>query len=593
MIAAPSTRATSVEFNDIVSQQRLAKVVKRSYRELGGFRNLRMSLVEEFAGPGYTHGGREGQRDQYLNLINQAVEAYTMVLASNRPQVLISTHREKHQQFAQHFQKALNKLFDEIHLGDTLREWLIDSFFSIGIIKVHLADSELQEVEHNVFMDPGIPFASNISLDNFVYDTSASTWGECKFMGDMYRISWEEFQEGDYDKKNAKWMRPTSKVSDEEETVREISLGQATDEDEFEPMVDLCDLYFPKLKKIMTFGVESRRQFEIKGGPLMTMDWTGGEGGNYHILGFTKVPENIMPSSLADQLSPMSRLANNLMRKQARQASRQKETHAFPSSSADDARRWKSASDGGIFHANEPERIKTLVSGGANPNNQMFLGNTIDMFDRMAGNLTAMLGLGKQSGTVGQEQLIHNASGRKETYMQSIFVEKVRHLVKDLGKLLWDDEFKEIPGSMQIPGAEWLVADMTWYPGDRQGDFEDYDFNIDVYTMAYQSPSQRVGGLVQVVTQVFAPLLPMLQQQGGTIDMNKLSDIMAEMMNEPRLREVIKFQMPEMDPTGGNGGPSKPPMSSREYVRRNVSEGDGASDMMSGWDMAPQTSGDA
>ena len=67
----------------------------------------------------------------------------------------------------------------------------------------------------------------------------------------------------------------------------------------------------------------------------------------------------------------------------------------------------------------------------------------------------------------------------------------------------------------------------------------------------------------------------MMMQQGGMIDMAELTDKYAEMLDQPGLRDVIKFQSPAMeDPMQGEGPNMKPPVTNRTYTRRNESAGD-------------------
>lgn len=574
-----------MDFANEVNRTRLSRAVQSSYRALRPFRDCIRELVKEYAGPGYGRG--EVRHEQYLNLLGQAIDAYTMALAANQPRILVNTRNPELKGFAYHYQLAVNNLLKEIRFGETLRLWLLDAFFGVGVVKVHLADSQLVEIEQDVWMDPGIPFVSNVSIDDFVYDTSAKRAGHIKFFGDMYRVPYEDLKQM-YDPKLTADIRPTSKHSIDGERLEQISRGYETDEDEFEPMVDLCDLYIPRERTTYTFAVKQRNEFQLWGPPLAQVAWTGGEFGPYRMFGFIDVPENVMPASFADQLSSLSRLANNLMRKQARQARRQKEANIYTPAGAADAKKLQRGNDGDWVQVQQIDQIGTHKQGGVDPNNQQFMLNTLELFDRMAGNLTAMLGLGSQAGTVGQEQLIHSAASRKETQMQTRWVEAIKTVVADLGLLLWQDGFKTIPAEISIPGTEYSV-DATWTPDDREGDFVEYNFDVDVYSLSYQTPSQRLQGITTAVTQVFAPLMPFLQQQSGTIDLQKLGEIYAEMMSEPRIEEVIKFTVPVMDGPSGMDAARKPVTGKREYIRRNVSEQKSPmSSMSQGWTSADE-----
>jgi hypothetical protein len=75
----------------------------------------------------------------------------------------------------------------------------------------------------------------------------------------------------------------------------------------------------------------------------------------------------------------------------------------------------------------------------------------------------------------------------KEAQMQYRVLDGSSRLIRDLGFLLWNDKAKVIPGRIPIDGTTYSM-DATWTPDDREGAYFDYRINIDVYSMAYQSP---------------------------------------------------------------------------------------------------------
>jgi len=534
-------------------------------------------LIEEYAGPTY-QANSEGNI-QYINLLGQTVEAYQMILASNRPKVKLTTKFPKLKPFGKHFETALNNLFEEIKLEETISDWVLDAFFCVGILKTHMADSGRVVVEQDVAMDPGIPFASNISIDNWVHDTSATKITQAKFFGDMYRIPYEDFIEsGFYDKEVIERfdIRPNSKLVFDGERLEDISRGNETDPDELEPMIDLIDLYVPRDTKIYTYAVSNRKDMILQGEPVSEMEWRGSEFGPYKFLSFNDVPENIMPASPADQLSSLSQLINSLMRKQANKAARQKDVHGYDPASAESAENLKNAGDGDWVKITNAKEVQTIQTGGADQGIQMFMLNGMELFNRSAGNLDQMLGLGPSADTASQEKLIATAASKKETAMQNRVLKGVKSVATDLGLMLWEDKFKIIPSTLAIPGAEGIEVDSTWLPDFREGNFLDYNFDIDVYSMLYKTPSDRITSITQVVTQVFLPMYQMMAQQGGSIDMMMLSELYSELLDEPRIKEVLKFQnAPQLSEQPMTDLKTPKPPTTRNYVRRNISSNSG------------------
>lgn len=561
--------------NNEVQRGRLSRAVTASFKNLEPFRNLVRGLVHDYTGPGYGWG-LAGQKVNPINLLNQAVDAYTMSLAANRPRVLVSTQKPDLAGFAKHYEVAVNNLIREIGLELTLRQAVLDAFFCVGIVKIHLADSAPVQLEHDIWMDPGQPYASNVSLDNFVYDAGAKRYDQVQFAGDMYRIPLEDLESDLYDQKvvrdlkDSQALGATSKYgrADDAERLEKISRGEEVDQDEFMPMFDVLDLWVPRDKKVYTFPVHAN-DFSIRTKPIAVMDWTDPEHGTYRLLGLGDVPENIMPNSPALHMAELNRLANNLYRKQSEKARGQKDVHLYTPAGKEGAENVMRNRDNAFVAVTETSDIKTLKLGGIDANTQAFTENVIAMFDRMAGNLSAMLGLGPQAETAKQEALIHGAVSKKEANLQLRCLEFAEGVVSDLGHLLWNDKAKVIPGVVGLDGVEGFELDSTWYPDDREGRFIDYNLNIDIFSMPYQSPGQRAQAINQLLSQIYIPLAPMMAQQGYIINIEALKEIHAEFLNLPQWRNVIQRTAPmEM----GGGGEEMPgsPVTSRSYTHQRV-----------------------
>lgn len=558
----------------MVDEQRLFESVEVSYRKLRPYREAVFRLNEEYAGPMYGLEGNTSatavKQEKYLNLLKQAVSAYMTLLASNRPRVLLTTTKPELKPFSRHFQLALNNLLKEIHIEDTLSQWVRDAFFWMGIIKVHMGDSGEVIEEGDVTADPGRPFASNIALDDFFYDMSASKWSECKYAGDIYRMPIETLQNSDiYSGDALEDIQPSSKFVTGER-LSELSGGTEPANMEIEPMADVCDIWLPREGVIRTYVVESRHNLKLRKGHIAEMKWDGRQLGPYHLLHFDEVSENVMPCSTAADLEPLERLINNLYRKNARKASRQKDTPIYTPSGEQTARKLKNASDGEWISVTDPREVNVIKHGGIDGPLHGFMLNSMELFDRMAGNLQQMLGLGPSSDTVGQEKLIASAGSRREGQLQNNVVNATQHVVRDLALLLWEDEFTELPARVNLEGLTQITYDSTWKPGKRKGEFKDYKFEIDIYSMQYQTPGSRIQAVNQLLQSIYIPMMPIVQQQGGSIDLAALTEMHSEMLNIPRLKDVVVFnQAPQelqMNQT------SMPSNTNRTYTRKDSSD---------------------
>jgi hypothetical protein len=259
------------------------------------------------------------------------------------------------------------------------------------------------------------------------------------------------------------------------------------------------------------------------------------------------------------------------MKKQSAAAEGQKDVYIYTPAGAKDAKNIQRTPSRDWVQVESKDDVDVMKIGGVDSEGQAFMLGSIQMFDRMAGNLSAKMGLGPQAETVGQEKLIHGAVSSQEAYMQDRTIDFARGVVHDLGDLLWRDQVKVIPGEIAVEGASQYATDATWTPDRREGVFEDYDLDIDIFSMPYQSPAQRVESLNQLLTGVYIPLGEMLMSQGGNVNLQELTEIYAELLNLPRLKDVIQFSAPPMD--AGQGGGGGPKNTTREYIRKSVPTG--------------------
>jgi len=123
-----------------------------------------------------------------------------------------------------------------------------------------------------------------------------------------------------------------------------------------------------------------------------------------------------------------------------------------------------------------------------------------------------------------------------------------------------------MPAKYTVEGTENVNVNATWTPEMREGDFIDYNLDIDIFSMGYQSPDDRVQNITNMLN-LFAQFQDGLMQQGGQIDFERLLELFSELTNEPRLREFIKFGEQDLAQAGLNKvGPQGTPSMATESV---------------------------
>ena len=553
------------------------------YRQLEPFRRNRRHLIEDYAGADY------GQRNAfsssspvYVNLMLQTAEAYSISLAYNAPRFLLTPARSAQIPFANRFQLALNNYAEHTHIEVPIRQIIQDAFFSLGIAKVLLGDSHQVMEELDPYAVPGMPMVARVSLDNHVHDGNASEFRKCAFIGDKYRMPLALAREDPrFDKSVRKNLTASSaQGSDTGDATSSLAFDPPDREGEYEDMIDLVDVYLRHENIILTLVVDNKFTLLDTGQkPLSVQEWDGTETGPYRFLSFGEVPDNVMPTSPARNVRGLFILYNNLLRKLAQRARKQKDIPIYEAGSEQDMKRLLAADDLEAVQVNNKDSIDVLKLGGVDHTITGFAQQIMELFKQQAGNLDAMAGLGPSSQTATQDMLINQQVGKREAFAKRQVSRFVSELGIDVAELLFDDPVLVIPGKETIPQTD-IEIDASWYPEEflpREGNFLDYQIRVDPYSMEYRSPADRLSALRETLTQAIMPMMPLLEQQGGKFDIQRYLELEAELQDLPRLSELFTFEAPPPNQAqseeSGLRSPAPSVSGPKEYIRKNVSMG--------------------
>lgn len=551
---------------------RLFKAIRTSRDALEPFRKVRTELIKDYVGSWYAESGATNKT--LVNLINQTARIYTVALAANNPKVLVSTPRDDTLPFARRFETNLNKLISDMNLDKTFRSILLDAFFCIGCGVVMMRDTDtrfhgLLESEEDVWLDPGEPWFNRVSLDDLILDMSAKELTKMRYCGHRYRADYEKvMEEPGYNKKVKEKLKPTSRAHhDSVGATRDIASehGSAEDDD-LKDMIWLMDVWIAENNSIVTLACD---QQELE--PLIEREWIGSQAGPYKFLSLGDTPDNVIPTSPAINLKGMHDLQNRLHRRMEDDSDAHRVVNVYPPGMEDDAQRLRTAGRNSWIQGKTPEQIKQYEIGGVDQRDMALATFLQSEYDRFAGNLQAMGGLGTQASTVGQEELIHGSVSKNVADMRMAVVSFASDCILDLGRLMWADQTLELQTSMEV-GKSGIRVDSSWRPDYRMGEFEDYEFRVEPYSMIFKTPEQKLQELFQVLREV-APLWPMFQASGAALDAEAIVDEIARLKDRPEFRRFITFA----DPMGMLGGDQnsirQSPHTTRETIRKNVSGG--------------------
>lgn len=542
--------------------KKLKTAIDASFKDLQPFREASYETIAQYCGSHYGKRKDEDAKPVPVNFIQLATEIFAQHITPTKPRFNVIGKRLGLERPSELLSLALDHLSKELRLCSTMKEFVMNAMFSVGIVKTGTA-----AMDRGTVIDATMPFAECVSIKNFVYDTTADKWNRVTFAADRCYIDWNDF------KKSGLYMN-TDKVSkfgphrdaySDSDGFDSAKLSGAEDRtDEFKSVVEVWEVWLPGDQIIVTIPAQGDPVL-LRVIPCMR------ENGPYTLLGFQDAPDNIMPVPPASTWRDIHEFANDVMIKIRNQSTRQKTILTYGKGGKDDANRVVTASDGQAIGVADPTQIKEIRFGGADQTNQAMLMISRDWFSWLGGNIDQLGGLSASADTLGQEQLIGASASKRLSKMKQAFMSAFEQIGEALADELWYDPMIDMPLVKEFPNSG-IKLEMRFNEEEKEGDFLDYNIEVDPYSLNHVTPSEKLGQISQLMQQFILPLMPLMQQQGGSIDMNALMNLVAKYSDNPELNNVIVFQ----DSNPEENTPIQPEMgdkTTREYVRKNVATG--------------------
>lgn len=555
---------------------RLRESIRWSKQRLQGFATRRMEALREYLGNNY---GDENKREKVpVNLIELVINIYQQQLVARTPRALVTTHHRQLKPAAHNFGLALDQQFQEMDLRNTLWDAVLEAMFAMGIVKVGLNREEAVEIG-GILHDVGAPFADVVAFDDYVVDMSVSKFEKVAYEGDRYRLPlWQIQQSSQFDESVTKHLTPDRddrSIDDMGEDRSQSVSGIDGSVEEYHETVELLDLWLPQDGLFVTIPWSDNLSERSIGQQILRVsEWEGPERGPYHKLSFGRAPGNLIPTNPVSHLIDMHDLINRLWRKLGRQAERQKDVTFVRKGLERDGEAVIKANDGEVVGVEDPNSVGVAKFGGIDNGNMAFMLSAKDLFSWLGGNLDSLGGLSPSAETATQDQLIADSASKRMASMQEATLEFTQGIIKDIALYMWNDPLISIPYTKRVEGTD-IELEGTWDETAKEGDFLEYNFKIEPYSMVHNSPSTKLQTINMVWTQYILPAMPVLQAQGAMPNVEGLLRTVAKYSDLSEIEDLVTFsgvsnmeQGPIQPQAAG-----KPATSHREYTRRNVSTG--------------------
>jgi len=543
-----------------ISDKKFEKImdsVEWSEARLQKPREERIKAIREFVGMHYQDAGAD--RRVVVPFIKLSVGIFLRMLAAKAPRAMVSTKNIARTPVAKDFELALNEIPEEIDLQCTLRRAVLEALFSFAVVKVGLYTTG-ECYGRNV----GDSFVDVVPLDDLVIDMQARVLDQLTYIGNQYWMEYENVKKLDgYDDRVVKpdEYLPISEYG--QERAEAVSMpGPAVS---YKDKVKVCDLWLPSDMVMITYAVTAKKVLKVR-------KWKKNQPDPYIIMGFDSVPGNLLPIPPVAVWYDLHILANRLFRKLGSQADGQKNVLGFDGGNDEAVVEFKGAQDGdGIQYTGQPPQL--LQTPGPD---QMTLNMFMickDLYSFFGGNLESLGGLAPVADTLGQDKLISQASSAQIRDMADAVVDFSRKIFKALAYYEWNHPTKRRRLEKPIKGTD-IVVPVEWSLHERYGSLEDFNFDINVYSMQDDSPSAQLQKLGIIMQNYILPLMPAIEQAGGTLDVQKLLQQVAYLSHSDWLAEIVKFVDKSQQEQAGAGGSAEtpagpPPVRRQERISYN------------------------
>lgn len=485
-----------------VTPENVSKAVNVSMAKFDHFRRARGRFLAQMTGRFYSRqgpGDAEERKASPINLLHSAVSTMIPNLVYNDPKFKTTTNILPYRNYGDVLGLGINHLGKRVGLRMTLRKAITDAIFMAGFIKTGIASTEEFITIEGSDVTLGQPYVDRIDPDDMILDPMARDWDEQSFIGNRFRVNLEDLQaSGLYDNDLLDKLGSRYDSLDAGDSPAEKIIGDKSSQQfsEINKYVDLVEVYLPDEQIVVTLPY---RKGDTQDKFLRTADYQGPKKGPFHMLGFTYVPDNVLPVAPAGIWYDLHILGNRIARKLSRQAERIKRVLAYQGSAVDDANEIAEADDGESVRVDDINAIKEVAYGGAGEDSYKYMEWVQKKFSDQSGNLDLLAGTGAGAPTATQSEMLQANTSVRLSDMQSLVYQFTAEIGQALAFYLHTDPLIELPLARRVNGADQQVI---YTPEMREGDWLDFHIAVEPFSMARQDPNTAVRRKLEFATNV-------------------------------------------------------------------------------------------
>ena len=493
-----------------IQPKKIQEAVKHGFLRLKQHRRARALFVKEYVGQYYRNEfGLSGE--QPINLIFNAIRIMVPNLVMNSPLTKIVTKIVEQKHYAELLGMALDSISEQTKLKATLRAWIVDAIFSIGIIKTGLSDSDSLLHFGDINIDNGQVYSELVDLDDFVADPICRKFDrDAAFLGSRIRVPRQQLLDDDECDHDLVMQLPSAFYSSENTDERTASISElkqgTLSMTEIQDLVNVVELWVPSAGAQILIPDPMVHTFDKY---IKQVDYYGPQEGPFSFLALTPpVPGNPFPVPPVGIWYDLHRMSNEVFRKTVDQSERSTDILLYNPANADEAQDIVDAMGQKSFEAlatSDPAAFNEMHFGGQTKDNVQMLVQLQLWFNYMSGNIDQLGGTKSDAGTATQASILEANSNVSTEDMRGIVYDATAEIKKKEAWYLHTDPFIEIPLTKRRPGGEEQQMSLT--PEQRQGDFLTFTFKIKQKSMSRLDPILRSKRVIEFATNVVPGLV--------------------------------------------------------------------------------------
>ena len=559
--ATVGVEAPAIKTSKTSQAHKLAEAVKSSDRRLWPYRNQRIRFIKQYVGPYY---GENGHSRQILAMLKRLVDVLVPMLTVDC-EVSITSENTDYAQFSKTFESNVNKALREMRFATTMRMAAVDTLFGVAITKTGLGPSVSGAFTeaYNYAMDPGRVYAGTVSLDNYVVDMDAPDRFSAGFEGNFYEVpvEWAK-SSGMYQNVAMIEKTATRQYDIQREKAKDLSGRNPLADETFVEKIKLLDVWLPQQGMQVTLPAD----LDAVDGYIDEREYKGPEFGPYDTFGFSWVPDNQMPVPVIASVYDLHLYLNEIATKAARQAQKQKNVVLTSAGYESDASAIRAANDQDVVIVKDANQSKEVSFGGMDPKNMQTVAWFRDLFNLIGGNPELLSGAGPQANTATQDTENREAAlGCLGDWRQQM-LNAAGSVVRKIAWYEWTNPVKSRTLTVQSGGVDIPVR---WTPELREGDFIDYNFDINPCTKRSTDPRAQYRDVQEWLTNVVYPMMQMGALQGQLLQPEEVVNVTGELLGIKQAARMFRKGAPlQMGGGASMGAPPSGPAPDNRVVRR-------------------------